>query len=238
MNLTITLGAETYLPLRAIPIVTSGLLDTPTLAHMISDPEAYCDDTADTVLSVFAYQPTGKLLPASHLSFASLQSKSKRESPIVTSRHLPEGMLVKHDAVWSMFNAISHSYSLIRAGLVNPAQTVWNDDPQLSAADRAFTLAGLPIPRLNSAASLRARILDVLLNVEQKVEPVGIIIDRSAMPGTRGAWSQLIGELDERAARSADTHKDHFSHLGLRWRPGSRPEQINPIRIALNLSPI
>lgn len=60
MSLTITLGAGTYFPLRAVPMITSGLLNTPTLADMISNPDGYCDayhDASVELITVPALLP-------------------------------------------------------------------------------------------------------------------------------------------------------------------------------------
>lgn len=230
MSFVITLGKDTFLPLRALPSVSSGLLNTPRLASMISNPESYCDQNHDTILSVYAYQAGGKPLPVNHASFAALQTKSQRESPLKSCRHLYAGMMVRRSDALAMFNLLVHE-----VGGFQPAQTVWNEAPQLSPTDRVFILDGLPIFRLNSAATLQARMLEIVEEVTIKVARAGISIDKTAMPGTRGAWSKLMGQIDSSVARSPTTHESHFQKLGLRWCPGSRPKQINPIRIALSM---
>jgi hypothetical protein len=233
MSLVITLGKDIFLPLRSIPVISSGLLNTPTLASIISDPESYCGHDYDTVLTVYSYLPGGEPLQVNHASFAPLQAKSKRESALTSCRHLPAAMMVRRSAALGMFNFLVYV-----VGGIPPARTIWNETPQLTPADTAFILEGLPTPRLNSAAELRARILAIVNDISHQVAHHGILIDKTAMPGTRGAWSQLIGDIDGKAARSPDTHADHFKALGLRWCRGSRPEQINPIRVALSRPPI
>ena len=229
MSLVITLGKGIFLPLRSLPVVSSGLLNTPSLASMISDPESYCGQDYDTILSVYAYQQGGEPLQVNHTSFAALQTNSRRESALKSCRHLPAGMMVRRSDALGMFNFLVHE-----VGGFKPAQTIWNEAPQLAPTDMAFILEGLPTPRLNSAIELRARILAIVDEIARQVAPHGISIERTAMPGTRGAWSQLIGEIDVKASRSPATLADHFKMLGLRWRSGSRPEQINPIRVALS----
>lgn len=235
MSLVIKVGGETYLPLRAVPIVTSALLNTPTLAAMISDPESYCNAEHDTILSVYSFRPSGSLIEADYWSFAALRSKSSRESAIDSSRHLAAGMLVQRDKTRQMFDLIVHEVGRAHPGRVKPEQTIWDENPQLPPQALAFIMEGLPKQRLNSAVDLRARILDIVQDVTRLVAPHGITIDTTAMPGTRASWSALITELVPEAARSPATHADHFSALRLTWRSGSRPEQINPIREALGL---
>lgn len=238
MSVAISLGAETYLPLRAVPIITSGLLNTPTLADMISNPDGYCDSEHDTILGVYKFRASASPIPVHYLSFAALRSKSSRESPIVSSRHLPAGMLVRRSAVRDLFDLVVNEVGRAQPGRIKPAQTIWDEDPQLSASDYAFTFEGLSRPRMNSATQLRANILQVITDVEYRIGKSGIQIDRTKMPGTREAWSQLIWELDARLIRSPDTYKDHFKIMGIRWMAGSRRAQINPIRTALNLPAI
>ena len=230
MSFAITLGKEKFLPLRSLPIVSSGLLNTPMLANMISDPEGYCDHNHDTILSVYAYQLGGKPLPVDHASFAALRRKPKRESALKSCRHLPPGMMIRQSDALAMFNFLVHDI-----GGFPPAQTVWNDAPQVDDTDMIFILEGLPSPRLNSAAALQARMLEIVDEVTIQVARAGISISKTAMPGTRSAWSELMGQIERSVARSPATHEHHFKKLGLRWRPGSRPEQINPIRIALSM---
>lgn len=232
MSFAITLGKDVFLPLRSLPIVTSGLLNTPRLANIISDPEKYCDQNHDTILSVYAYKAGGKPLPVNHASFAALQTKSQRESPLRSCRHLPAGMMVRLSDTLAMFNLLVQE-----VGGFPPAQTVWNEVPQVADTDMTFILEGLPSPRLNSAAKLQGRILEIVEEVKSRVASQGISLDTAAMPGTRKAWSQLMVEIDSTVLRSPATHESHFKKLGLRWRPGSRPEQINPIRIALSKAP-
>jgi hypothetical protein len=199
---------------------------------MISDPESYCDRDHDAMLSVWAYQPGGEPLQVNHASFARLQAKSKHESALKSCRHLPAGMLVRRSDALSMFNLLVYEI-----GGFKPTQTIWNETPQLAPIDLAFILDGVPIPRLNSAAELQARILEIVDDITRQVDPHGISIDKTAMPGTRLEWSRLIEEFGG-VIRSPSTLNDHFKALGLRWRPGSRPQQINPIRIALSKTPI
>lgn len=239
MSLAIRLGATAYLPLRAVPIITSGLLDTPTLAHMICDPDAYCDNDHDTVLSVYSYRDGGKVLPVDRWSFSTLVSKtSKKKSPLETCRDLPAGMLVRAGDARQMFDLVVSEVGRAHPGRIKPAQTVWNDDPLLAAADRECIFDGLPAPRQNSVEHLKASILKIVEAAEFHGAQNGCPIDRMAMPGTRGAWTDLICEIDSSAARSKATHETHFRELDLRWRPGSRPEQINPIRRAMGLKEI
>ena len=233
MTFAITLGNDIFLPLRSIPVVSSGLLSTPRLAKMIADPDSYCDQYHDTVLSVYAYQQGSNPLPVNRASFAALQTKSRRDPALKSCRHLPAGMMVRRCEAMAMFNFLVHE-----VGGFKPTQTIWNEAPQLDVADMAFILDGLPKPRLNGVAELQARILETVEEVKRRVALQGIVIDNAAMPGTRGAWSQLIGALDSRVSRSPATHNDHFKAMGLRWCPGSRPEQINPIRLALSMGPI
>lgn len=233
MSFAITLGKDIFLPLRSVPVVSSGLLNTPRLASMISDPESYCDHDHDTILNVYAYRSGGKPLPVHYRSFIPLQTKSQRESALKSCRHLPAGMMVRRSAAVDMFNLLIYEF-----GSFKPTQTIWNEAPQLAPNDMAFILEGLPRPRLNSAAELQARILAIMDDITRQVAQHGILIDKTAMLGTRGAWSQLIGEIDGTVARSPATHADHFKELSLRWLPGSRPQQINPIRIALSKPPI
>jgi len=89
MSLVIKVGGNTYLPLRAVPIVTSTLLNTPTLAAMISDPGSYCDAEHDTILSVYAFRPSGSLIAVDYGPFATLRSKPSRESAIDSSLSAP-----------------------------------------------------------------------------------------------------------------------------------------------------
>ena len=238
MNLTLHLGAETYVPLRAIPIITSGLFDTPAIADMIADPESYCDAEHDTILQPYAYQPNGQLLQVPHVAFSNLRSKRKSKTAIASSKHLPAGMLVSKHDLQNMFNMMVLATSLVRSGRIRPEQTVWNEDPPLSSADFAFVMENLPKPRLNSAADLQARIEHVIQVIAYRVKHAGIHIEKADMPGTRGAWSQLIGEFDQTVARKVATHQDHFRLLGYRWRSGNRPRQINPVREALGWSKI
>lgn len=88
---------------------------------------------------------------------------------------------------------------------------------------------------MNSAVELRAKMLELIEDIEQQVAREGITFDRSAMPGTKKAWSELLGRLDPTVVRSSATHEEHFHAMGLRWRAGSRPEQLNPIRVALGM---
>lgn len=232
MSLVIALGEHKYLPLRSLPVVSSGLLNTPRLARMISDPDSYCDQHHDTVLSVYAYQPSGMHLPVNHASFATLQSKPKSESALKSCRHQPAGMMVRRNDALSMFSLLVNDI-----GGFPPEQTVWNESPQLTTSEIAFISEGLPKTRVNGADKVRARMIEIVEEIKRRVAPHGILIDNTAMPGTRSAWSHLISEFGG-VNRSSATHADHFKRLGFRWRPGSRPEQINPVRIALSKPPI
>lgn len=236
MSLVITLGKEAYLPLRAVPIVTSGILNTPNLAEMISDPDAFCGVIYNPIISVFAYQNRGRPLPVDYQSFSLLRSKSRKESPLKSCRHLPAGMLVRRNAAREAFDLLVQEIAPTRPGMIKPAQTIWIEDPPLSADDFAFILEGLPHPRSNSAVELRARMLELLEDVEQQVAREGITFDRSAMPGTKRAWSELLGRLDPTVVRSPATHEEHFRAMGLRWRAGSRPEQLDRIRAAMGIA--
>lgn len=235
MSLVIKLGGETYFPLRAVPLITSGLLNTPTLAHMISDPEAYYDQQHETILSVYAIKKGGVLLPVDHLSFAALRSKPAKESAIRSSRHLPAGMLVRQTDVQAMFKFVVSEVGGNFPGRIKPEQTVWDENPQLSTTELAFTLEGLSKPRMNSAVNLQARILEIIHDIQRRVAPSDIHIDLTCMPATRKAWSQLIAEIEPSVSRSLSTHQDHFKAMGFRWPRGTRSKQINPIRTALEL---
>jgi hypothetical protein len=235
MSLLIQISGEDYLPLRAVPVVTGGLLNAPTIADLIYDPETYCDSQYGEILSASEYAPLAGLTPVHHERFLARRQLQAAATPLLDALMLPAGMVVRLKATREKFDLIQDQIIPRRQNDLWPTSPVWRIAPALCRADIEMLWAGLPLPRSNSAATLRATILVAMEQIERAMTSQGLQFDRDRMVGTRSEWATLIWLLEPSTCRAQATMNDHFEALGFRWCRGARAAGIDPVRVAMGL---
>jgi len=209
LSAALQIRSHKYLPIRTLPLVSSGVLDTETVIDMVCDPEGFCDALNDTILRPY-------VLASGSLSYVPLNSFKR----VVSKGNLPAGVVVQERSARAMFNlciAEGINSAAARAGAIQ----TWNLDVFLPLRDRKYVFDGLPKPRKNSTASALADIAFGVQQICRLCTNAGMPIDPQQMPGTALTWHHYISELGcLQRPLAATTFKDHMKQLGYRWPQG------------------
>lgn len=226
MTLVITINGAPYLPLRALPHVSSGLLDESTVIHMISDPEGFCDHQYDQILSPMICRPDGRLLPVSSQGFAALRTPFGRKPRLIAAT-LPPGMLVRLDAAKEKFNLIVNEIMPKARSQFSPRQAVWDVSPPLTVEERRHIFEDLPPSRSNSVPALLAQLRQAYERIKSHCAEKGVTLDDMALPGNSRDWTPIVHKLAPLSRyRSNAVLKEHLKTSGLRWHQGRQPAVV------------
>jgi hypothetical protein len=243
MSLMIKAQGRRFLPLRAVPFVTDGLIDLPTIAHMFDDPEAFCDAQHDAVLCALKPQLSGKPLPVPREPLTRCINAAGSCANALANPALA-GLVVDAVAVKALHDVLVHELGVHGRLPADAAPPVWNESPVLEASDRAVVLEKLPpqfMPapsRVNSKADRLERILAAVDKAEEKALAAGVRFDRTELPGTKAQFTRLLASFDRAiTARARATLHDHYFEAGLRWKQGSKPKDAAALLKLFGLSP-
>lgn len=228
------LGVE-YLPLRAVPLVTSGVLGGTDMAKMIVDYESYHHPDYPAVITpLIIGRPYERLLPVERSGFVGLAySKSNTTTERLDGR-LPPGILVSKEAVRDKFDMVVDVVWRNRAERPKANTIVWHENPVLSAEDWRFVLEGFALPRKNSRAATMESLRFAFGKVVQTLAAAEICIDEHRMPGVKADWIKILkNRIPSLETRSHSTWKDDFKDIGLKWIKGRNPVGIAAVLDAL-----
>jgi len=232
MNVIFQLGGRAWAPLLAAPSITGGFFSTADIAHMIVDPEAYCDCTQDQVLSAYKVTQDTRLLsvPRYHLKSFALGADVG---------DCFDDLVVDVEPLRSIFCAVSQG--LAEAGRLSGGIPVWDEKPLLPSSVQqriAPAIAALlSTDRANSLEVQLDRIRHALAEIAKGAAAAGIDFDSESLPGYKRQLADILTHIDPRISRALETLDRHFKKLGLRWRQGSRPEDAEPLLDLFDLSP-
>ena len=225
-SLTLQLAnGEIYLPLRALPIVTGGIFDAPTIANMLCNPDAYCDAQHDAVLTALQYQRGRHPHPVEHLAFRDQLAASRSDDPYNSAMQFPGGYLVRESDARSLFSLFM-DHGLYRACKRVP---VWNIAPVLTPIQRQAVFDGIDPPRKNSVVYNQAKIQMAAESIVGVLCSRGVRVVFDSLPGTKADWIAQMKGRDPSLEFAPDTFKRHFNALGMRWRPGTRTGQLHAL---------
>lgn len=234
MKLALTIGGKAMTPLRALPLISGGLLDGPTIIGMLGEPESYCDATRDTVLAAFTLKPNGVLQPVSHLYFAKMLNRARITGQRDAMAELPAGMVTPLDDAREMYGYALEVASSPQAELATHQQFQWDDEPVLSAAQVERVFEDLPRPRSNSATEIVGEIHRVFALVHHACRNAGFELKPQELPGGMKDWKPIFDGLSERLRRShGEAFKGHAKRAGLRWRQGRLPADVQRLKAAI-----
>ena len=228
MSLVRTIHGQRYLPLRAVPVITSGVLSADVLAAMIARPDNYCDADHDQVISPCRRKQDGSLLTVHHLGFDHWPTsrRSTGTCQLYGGEHLPPGLLVKLAAVQEKYELVVAAASR-RVSARRWPTAAFDLNPEVSATDLLTLLEGLAPIRTNSAAALADGIASAVHQLVRLCAQNGLAVDRACLPGNSKHLQRIVSRLVPRAGEVATaTFKDHCHRLGIGWRQGLEQDKL------------
>lgn len=226
MSLVLRIDGEDYLPIRSVRFVTSGVLEDKDVAEMIGDPETFCDADYGEIIAPFKYKPNGKLVPMNHTVFATIARTT--QTPM-----LPPGTVVRKVAVREKYDLTVHE--IWKNQQLAPHFPAWDENPDLTPAERQVVLEGIVTPRVNDRRKVLAELDAALRSLQTTMDQLGSPIARETMPGTKADWVQIFRQVAPHVQKSPATLDGYFKEMGLRWPQGGDRNTILPVRIALGL---
>ena len=228
MSLVRTIRGQHYLPLRAVPVITSGVLSADVLAAMISSPDDYCDADNGEVISPCRQKLDGSLLVVNAQMFKQLADAGPSTGlpHLYRGEKLPAGLLVALTAVREKYEIVVGVES--RCPHVRTPPTVAFDlNPEVSASERAVLLEGLPPVRTNSAAALGNDITAAVDHLVTLCAQNGLAIDKACLPGNSKHLQKIVSRVVPRAGEVENsTFKDHCHRVGVGWRQGVEVDKL------------
>jgi len=234
MKLVIRMGNRSYIPIRAIPIVTDHLFRARDIPALFAYPEHYADAEHDFVVTPYTINAVGQIRIADRGYFECLDKAwnvAAPEDEAGALEALPESTVVPADELRHFFNFLR------RRDAGSPAQDKqylrqWLEEADItpemeSRIARGFSQVLFRISsRRNSKVVQLAALEQLIQSIDRGARRANRPFDRTLMPGTK---AQLVHEIRHRhpgLSRSPATLADHLHELGLRWRQGAR--EIRP----------
>jgi hypothetical protein len=232
MRLIIEHNGGSYIPLRAVHLVTGGFFKAAEVPRLLGVPDEYCDASQNAILSAFRFGERDDLKPIEYGHFACLAARNDRHPRASDGEFLvdlPGGAVVPADTLKAIFLHIRGAIARgPEADSLNP-MPIWNDAPQVPEGVHDLVVEGFRPEKFSDHRRANSRTFQ-LAELERLVEKVaratasqGRLFNRSAMPGTKRQFVDAVCVACPRLARAPSTLEDHFHAIGLRWRQGARP---------------
>ena len=229
MSHAIQLAGVEYVPLHAVPYITDHYLNMDTLTSMISDPESYCTQDYDAILTASRVNARGSLVRPPYLSF---QGKPK---------NVPLDVIVRVEMVREMFDMLVYEHG--KNGHLGGRFPIWDLNAQLplplAQEIKKHVLSPLTrcTTRANSASAKLRALRSALARVVADAEKAGLLLDLNNLPGRKSDLLRILVRIDPSIHMAVDTFDSHYKKkLGLRWRQGSKPADATKLLALYGLS--
>ena len=234
-----------YVALRAVPAMTGGALTAETLRQAISDPDGFCDTEYGEVISPKHWDGQSRWLDVApqcfspQLTLVTTPSVAPPCAPLWGADQLPPGNVVSAASIREKRLLVLNNVRPRNECLAAGATLILDLEPRLTPQQLAIVLAGLPTPRSNGVAAIHSALNAAYEAVAAACASQGLVLDRHSLPGGSKHWLPIVERCQPAARRlSPDALKRHFKFLGLRWRQGIVPDDVNRFLDAVRKSGI
>lgn len=204
---TIDLNGETYLPLRAIPFVTGGIISPKGVVDLISGQQPE--------FSANAYLSDG-VTQVPHEVCLTINGQRDRE--------LPAGILIPYEGlrrVW-FSNCILPNIPFDGDEPPSPWLGLPSERVLISKGDYDFVMQGIKnIPRANARDQTMVTLRRAMDDIKAACAKHGVNLELDRLQGTKKQIHELVTELGVRNM-SLGTFDTYAEELGWRWRLGAK----------------
>lgn len=231
MMLAINVQGREYVPLLAIPAITTNFFGVSDVARMICEPDSFCDADNDVVLNVFQVSSAGELLEVFPVGLGPFAKAG-------TQYNTPTDDVLKNCVVPSA--ELKYLFHMLLAcprvaERVNSSLPSWNDSPTLPAqtATTIKTYIRQPLMRgagrSNSRLTKRFRLEEAYSELEKRCKDRGITLDKHNLPGYKRDLLRILIKIDTKIYMAISTFDGQAKLLGWKWRQGSKPRDAIPL---------
>ena len=243
--MVITIGGEKFVPLRASPLITGGLITANDLAMMLADPDLFCDSENDEVLQAYRYKDAiCKPLPIHPVTFLELaRIAHSKQLPILSLDDLPPGLIVKLSKLKAMYDFLLYKLGSRKPSALRGLFPAWDESPNCSQLEGQKIFEGLlkplikrePVNTITQQVSLINSELDQLA---AHLKEHGFTLDRKAMVGQKSQWIKLLVKKNHHIHRASATLEEHLHKAGLRWKRGAQRSDFDQVERILAAHPL
>lgn len=221
MSNVISIHGEDYIPLVAVPFISTQFFSTSCLADVLGEPESYCDENNDTVLDAYRIGSKGQLSYIPHQCFGSPGSTLPTDAVISA---------VKAKAVFDMLVV-----ELKKAGKLlgqHPSWDLFSELPKAITDDIANKIIKpikTNIKRANGRPAKLAKMQQALAKIENTARAKGVPFDKENLPGYKRHLLAILKFIDPSIRIRGSSFDWYAKQLQLKWRQGGKPVEAQPL---------
>lgn len=237
-NCKIVINNESYTPVRALPLCTSGQFTPADVMCLLTDPESHSDSSFScnvlpyhiSAENTLTYLPSGSMLRFKD-NVDTVIAKGGNTTEQLAA--MPCNVFVKTTEMQSI-NAFIEKTTQNNQSIWSktaPHNFEWTDSPYITAQEKSIIFDGIdgkllsnPKLRINDATTKRKKIQEAFEKIRHICAAKNIEFSSTHIPGQKKQLYECVKIICPTIGISLETFsgKDYAGHLGYKWAQGER----------------